>query len=162
MKNLWKRIFGKRVPSDQERHEYRIILEYCFIPRLVSGIHMRKLGIAELKRTDTWPMFLKKAFTRKFYLEWDELSYKEIIIDKSHTILLYTFPKPISIPEAAYGAVLINTEKKIASYYTLELSNNNEWIIGCQTTEYHFNMGSLENPTEENFIEWVSNKAVLF
>lgn len=159
MKNLWKKIFGKRIPSEEERHVYRTFLQYRFIPGLVLGIPACRLGATELMMTDTWPGAMKRIYGRKFYLEWDELKCKELYVDKNHIIILYIFPKPILVPEAAYGAVLINTSSKMARYFTLEMSFENTWIIGTQTAERHYSICPLDNPSLDNFIGWVAEQA---
>ncbi len=159
MMKLWNWILGKRVPSEEEKHECRMILQYKFIPGLVSGIPARRLGATELMMTDTWPGAMKRIYGKRFYFEWDELKCKELHVDSSHIIILYDFPQPAVVPEAAYGAVLINTSSKYAVYYTLEKSFGDSWIIGCQTIKGHYSICPLELPTRDNFIGWVSEQA---
>ena len=47
------------------------------------------------------------------YVDWLE-------VGKDHTVIFYNFPEPRQIPEALYGAVLINNITGKAKYYTLE------------------------------------------
>ena len=160
MKNFWNWIFGKETPSQELIHECRMIVEYKFIPSLVSGIPGRLVTAIDLMMIDTWPEFMKKKYGRFFYFDWDDMSCKEIFVDDSHIIILYTFPWPSQMPEAAYGAILMNTSNKKAMYYTLELSFDNEWILGQADIDGHYNFGMpLSKPTLENFIEWVSMHA---
>lgn len=161
IKNLLKRIFGRRIPSEGRRHAYRMFLQYKFIPGLVMGIPMRRLGATELMMIDTWPGAMKRIYGRKFYLEWDEFKCKELYVDDEHIMIVYIFPEPILVPEAAYGAVLINTSSKMARYFTLELSFDNVWIIGTQTAERHYSICPMDNPSFDNFVGWVSEQAHL-
>ena len=73
-------------------------------------------------------------------------------------IVLYTFPKPVQITDAAFGAVLINTSNNNATYYTLEYSLDEKWVLGSMTETTHRNYGNLENPGLESFIDWVSER----
>lgn len=72
---------------------------------------------------------------------------------------LYIFPKPRQVPEAAFGAVLINTTDNNARYYTLEYSFDGAWVLGSMDQTTHSNYGNLENPSLKSFIDWVVARA---
>lgn len=72
---------------------------------------------------------------------------------------LYIFPKPRQVPEAAFGAVLINTTNNDAKYYTLEYSFDGAWVLGSMDQNTHRNYGNLEKPGLRSFIDWVAARA---
>ena len=70
-------------------------------------------------------------------------------------MVLYIFPEPRQVPEAAFGAVLINTTNNNAKYYTLEYSFDGALVLGSMDQTTHRNYGNLENPDLTSFIDWV-------
>lgn len=102
---------------------------------------------------------MKKHVDENFFLEWDELHCDGIKINDTYVMALYIFPKPRQVPEAAFGAVLINTTNNDAVYYTLEYSFDGVWVLGSMDQTTHSNYGNLENPSLKSFIDWVVEKA---
>ena len=98
---------------------------------------------------------MKKHVDENFFLEWDELHCDGIKINDTYVMALYIFPKPRQVPEAAFGAVLINTTNNDAKYYTLEYSFDGAWVLGSMDQTIHRNYGNLENPALKSFIDWV-------
>ena len=134
MKKLWNKIFGKRQKepvsvgglqrelTDDEKHSYRYFLQYKFIPDLVAGVSKGEISPNDILATEGWEEFMKKHVDENFFLEWDELHCDGIKINDTYVMALDIFPKPRQVPEAAFGAVLINTTDNDAKYYTLEYS----------------------------------------
>lgn len=171
MKKLWNKIFGKRQKepvsvgglqrelTDDEKHSYRYFLQYKFIPDLVAGVSKGEISPSAILATEGWEDFMKKHVDENFFLEWDELHCDGIKINDTYVMALYIFPKPRQVPEAAFGAVLINTTNNDAKYYTLEYSFDGAWVLGSMDQTTHRNYGSLENPGLKSFIDWVVEKA---
>lgn len=171
MNKLWNKLSGKKQEetepavkdgrglSDSEKHTYRYFLQYTFIPDLASGVSQGELSIAAILKTDGWENYFKKYVDKNFYFEWDELHCKGIRIDDTYVMALYIFPKPRQVPEAAFGAILINTTTNNATYYTLESSFGNEWVLGSMSKTGHCNFGTLESPGLNSFLDWVVERA---
>ena len=167
MKKLWNKIFGKRQKelvsvgglqrelTDDEKHSYRYFLQYKFIPDLVAGVSKGEISPNDILATEGWEEFMKKHVDENFFLEWDELHCDGIKINDTYVMALYIFPKPRQVPEAAFGAVLINTTDNDAKYYTLEYSFDGAWVLGSMNQTTHSNYGNLENPGLKSFIDWV-------
>lgn len=171
MSEHWNKIFGKRQEetvhevkqqrelTDDEKHSYRYFLQYIFIPYLVAGVSKGEISPDVILTFDVWKEFMKKYVDGSFYLEWDELHSDVIKINDTYVMVLYIFPKPRQIPEAAFGAVLINTADNDAVYYTLEYSFGGAWVLGGMDQNTHSDYGNLENPSLKSFIDWVAERA---
>ena len=171
MKKLWNKIFGKRQKesisvgglqrelTDDEKHSYRYFLQYKFIPDLVAGVSKGEISPNDILATEGWEEFMKKHVDENFFLEWDELHCDGIKINDTYVMALYIFPKPRQVPEAAFGAVLINTTDNDAKYYTLEYSFDGAWVLGSMDQTTHRNYGNLEKPGLMSFIDWVVERA---
>ena len=167
MSKLWNKIFGKRQEemvaevkqqrelTDDEKHSYRYFLQYRFIPDLVAGVSKGDISPNSILVTDGWEKFIKKHVDKDFFFEWDELHCDGIKINDTYVMALYIFPKPRQVPEAAFGAVLINTTNNDAKYYTLEYSFDGAWVLGSMVQTTHLNYGNLEKPGLRSFIDWV-------
>ena len=167
MSKLWNKIFGKRQEesvaevkqqrelTDDEKHSYRYFLQYRFIPDLVAGVSKGDISPNSILVTDGWEKFIKKHVDKDFFFEWNELHCDGIKINDTYVMALYIFPKPRQVPEAAFGAVLINTTNNDAKYYTLEYSFDGAWVLGSMVQTTHLNYGNLEKPGLRSFIDWV-------
>lgn len=168
MKKLWKNIFGKRQEeviaevkqqrelTDDEKHSYRYFLQYKFIPDLVAAVSNGEISPNAILATEGWEEFMKEHVDENFFLEWDELHCEGLIkINDTYVMALYIFPEPRQVPEAAFGAVLINTIDNYAKYYTLEYTFDGTWVLGSMDQTTHSNYGSLGKLSLMNFIDWV-------
>lgn len=172
MSKFWNKIFGKRQEetvaevkqerelTDDEKHSYRYFLQYRFIPDLVAGVSKGEISPNAILATEGWEDFMKKHVDENFFLEWDELLCEGLIkINDTYVMALYIFPEPRQVPEAAFGAVLINTTDNDAKYYTLEYSFDGAWVLGSMDQTTHRNYGNLEKPGLMSFIDWVVERA---
>lgn len=171
MSKLWNKTFGKRKEealvevkkqrelTDDEKHSYRYFLQYKFIPNLVAGVSKGEISPNAILAIDGWEEFMKKHVDDDFFLEWDELHCEGIKINDTYVMALYIFPKPRQVPEAAFGAVLINTTNNDAVYYTLEYSFDGTWVLGRMDQTTHSNYGNLENSSLKSFMDWVVERA---
>ncbi len=165
MKKLWNMLcdkiydifFAKSVAKacDEFEHEDRCRLQYRFIPELVFGITAGKVSVDDFLDIDSWKATLSKDSREGFLFRWEELGVEKHIVDDGCTVILLSFPKPISAPEALYCAVLVDDRIKIATYYTLEFSAAGEYVLGSITPDMHFYFGKLKNPEKELFLNWV-------
>ena len=168
MKKLWKNIFGKRQEeviaevkqqrelTDDEKHSYRYFLQYKFIPDLVAAVSNGEISPNAILATEGWEEFMKEHVDENFFLEWDELHCEGLIkINDTYVMALYIFPEPRQVPEAAFGAVLINTIDNYAKYYTLEYTFDGTWVLGSMDQTTHSNYGNLGKLSLMNFIDWV-------
>ena len=87
-------------------------LQYFYIPKLVDAVNNGCLPSTVLHMVDEWDF-------------WDDCDREEgfyasrIETEQDHTVIFYNFPEPQQIPEALYGAVLINNITGKANYYTI-------------------------------------------
>lgn len=72
-----------------------------------------------------------------------------------YKLLLYQFPEPKEVPEAIYGAVLLDMKTNHADYYTLEYSYNDKWVFGATSRGKHANYGEVDTPDLEQFVAWI-------
>ena len=132
-------------------HEFRYELQYIFIPKLVAAINNGELGSSYFHKVEDWSI-------------WDEYTCEKgcdvemLDVCNNYKLILYTFPEPDEIPEALYGAVLLNRTTNKAEYYTLECGWKGAWIIGNMTLERHRNYGNLQSREREDFVKWVTDR----
>lgn len=161
MKRFWNFLFGgkKNKVSPSKRHACLYKLQYEFIPALVSKVALGDIPLMELTRLDVWEFTLPQLYGKDFFVEWNEMSYEKIQLSENCHILFYTFPKPQRIPDAAFGAVFVNTKINYIQYFTLELSVNNSWVIGGVSGGKHCTFGFLSSPDSTEFLEWVKRSS---
>lgn len=112
-------------------------LEYRFIPSLLHEVKQGRNPLQSLIDS----RWIKETLTNNNVdIDWDGFSidvfdeeYNKTILEKGKYIA-YTFPAIISIPEAKYGVIDIETKK----YYTFESDcNDGYWAIGSQDINGH-------------------------
>ena len=145
---------------DEKKHSDRYFLQYKYIPDLVADVSTGDLPTDVLQDTDWWKSCIELFENEDFYFEWDELHCDKIKVNDDYEMVVYTFPKPRQTPDAAYGAVLINTANSDATYYTLEYSFCERWMLCSMNQGTHRNYGEVENIGLENFMELVSKKVI--
>ena len=145
---------------DEKKHSDRHFLQYKYIPDLVADVSTGDLPTDALLDTDWWKSCIELSENEDFYFEWDELHCDKIKVNDDYEMVVYTFPKPRQTPDAAYGAVLINTANSDATYYTLEYSFCERWMLCSMNQGTHRNYGEVENIGLENFMELVSKKVI--
>ena len=116
---------------------YNYYLEYRFIPDLLEQvIHGRNplLSLIDVR-------WMKEILNKNNVdIDWDGFSvdvydelYNKTSLEKGRYIA-YTFPKNVSVPEAKYGVIDIETKK----YYTFESDIcEGYWAIGSQNVSCH-------------------------
>lgn len=73
-------------------------------------------------------------------------------------VVFYNFPEPQQMPEALYGAVLIDNATGKAEYYTLEYGLEGAWVLGSKTTTGHYSFGTLDTRERSAFFWWVTGR----
>lgn len=146
--------------TDEKRLSDRYFLQYDYIPDLVACVSNGETPSEILLDTEWWKCWIENFVDEKFIFEWGELHCEKIEVNDKYEMAVYTFPKPMQTPDAAYGSVLINTANNDATYYTLESSFNESYMLCSMNQGRHTNYGKMENPSLENFIKWVSEKAI--
>jgi hypothetical protein len=86
-------------------------------------------------------------------------SFEKIQMDEDKLIILYTFPHPEDVPEAIYGAVLVNQVTNEVKYFLLEASYEDKWAVCSRNTSMHSCHEFWDSPDKEKFIEWVVEHA---
>lgn len=135
----------------EDTHWDRTELQYFYIPKLVDAVNNGYLPSTALHMVDEWDF-------------WDECDREEgfyasqLEAEQDHTVIFYNFPEPQQIPEALYGAVLINNITGKAKYYTLEYGYMDSWILGSKTLKGHCNYGTLDSRERSAFLKWVTDR----
>lgn len=135
-------------------HEFRYELQYRFIPKLVAEVNDGYLPSTALHMVKGWDIWGEYEWEEGFYID-------RLEVEQSHTIIFYNFPEPQQIPEALYGAVLIDNTTGKAEYYTLEYGYMGTWILGSKTLDGHHNFGRLDSRDRRDFFKWVTDRIKL-
>lgn len=90
--------------------------------------------------------------------EWDSFKINRVDNYGDYKLIVYQFPEPQVVPEAKYGAVLMNTKTLDIDYYTLEMTYNDKWVYGSMSTECHNNYGEVDTDDLDKFLEWIFTK----
>lgn len=149
-----------KVLDEETRHEIRYHVQYVFLPELVESVSEGYLPSIALFPSPQWYYNLRQEH------DVEELNaagvyegFERIDVDEKRMLIFITFPQPQEMPEAAYGAVMLNMETGEAKYYTLESSFNDKWVLGQMTTRSHSNFGSLDSADKDKFVAWVIERA---
>ena len=100
---------------------------------------------------------LRRDCDEEYKSAWDEFKILQATKYGNYKLIVYRFPEPKVMPEALYGAVLLNTTTHKADYYTLEYSFNGKWVLGSTSRGKHSNYGEVDTPDLEQFIAWIFN-----
>ena len=132
-------------------HHARYELQYVYIPKLVDEVNDGYLPSTALNIVKGWNIWQDCEWEDGFYID-------RLEVGKDHTVIFYNFPEPQQIPEALYGAVLINNITGKAKYYTLEYGYLDSWFIGSKTLKGHRNYGTLDSRERSAFMKWVTDR----
>lgn len=132
-------------------HQFRYELQYRFIPLLVDAVNNGELDSSLFYKVEDWSIW--NGCDSKTGCDVEVLD-----VDNDYKLMLYTFPEPNEIPEALYGAILLNSAVNKAEYYTLECGWEDAWIIGSMTPKCHRNYGDLQSRKRKDFVKWVTER----
>ena len=137
--------------------------EYHEIHTIVDGVTAGYIIPEALLDERGMRNYLRELCHPAMQAEWD--AFKILRVDNygDYKLIIYQFPEPKEVPEALYGAVLLNTTTNTADYYTLEYSFNGKWVYGSTSHGKHFNYGEVDTPNLEIFVLWIlsSDKQLL-
>ena len=138
------------------RRQYVYNIEYHFLVGMVDAVTDGKLPVAALADEMWLRQNIQKECPPEYVLLWEE-NFRIERIDNlgDYRLIVYSFPEPVFVPEAVYGAVLVNVKTNHTDYYTLELSYNNRWVLGSMSNSKHANYGNIDSPDLAKFLEWV-------
>ena len=143
----------------ERRHDIRYHVQQYFIPEMVECVMDGYLPIIALFPSAQWLTNLRMDYELedlKAAKVWD--SFEKIPVDEDTMIILYTFPKPEDVPEAAYGAVLLNQATNELKYFTLEASYEDKWAVCSRDTSMHSCHGFWDSADKAKFVEWVMDR----
>ena len=140
----------------EKQHEIRYDVQQYFIPEMVKCVKDGYLPFIALFPSAQWYINLRTKFNPeelKAAKLWE--SFEKIEIDEDNMIILYTFPQPEDMPEALYGAVLLNHSANELKYFTLEASNDGKWAVCSKDTSRHMLLDFWDSADKDKFVEWV-------
>ena len=146
------------ITSDR-RHEIRYDVQQYFIPELVECVKDGYLPFIALFPSAQWYGNLGMEYgieELKAAGVWE--SFEKIQVDEDRMIILYTFPEPEDVTEAAYGAVMLDQAANVLKYFTLEASYQDRWAVCSRDTSMHSCHGFWDSADKERFVEWVKGR----
>jgi hypothetical protein len=145
--------------SSELRHDIRYHVQQFFIPELAECVKDGYLPYIALFPSAQWYSNLRMDYELedlKAAKVWE--NFEKIQVDEENMIVLYTFPKPEDVPEAIYGAVLLNQTTNELKYFTLEASYNDRWAVCCRDTSMHSCHGFWDSADKDKFVQWVMSR----
>ena len=143
----------------ERRHDIRYHVQQYFIPEMVECVMDGYLPFIALFPSAQWLSNLRMDYELddlKAAKVWE--SFEKIQVDEDTMIVLYTFPQPEDVPEAIYGAVLLNQDTNEIKYFTLEASCEDKWAVCSRDTSMHSCHGFWDSADKAKFVEWVMDR----
>ena len=143
----------------ERRYEIRYDVQQYFIPEMVECVKDGYLPFIALFPSAQWYSNLRVKYELeelKAAKVWE--SFEKIEIDEDNMIILYTFPQPEEVPEALYGAVLLNQSTNDLKYFTLEASYEDKWAVCSKDTSMHSCLDFWDSADKDKFIQWVMGR----
>ena len=130
--------------------------EYRLIPRILQGVKTDHL-LPDALVDEEWIRreIQTRCSSNECKEEWNSFKINRVNKFGDYKLIIYQFPEPKIVPEAKYGAVLLNTNTLDSNYYTLEMSVEDRWYYGGVSDDRHLNYGEAESTDLEHFIEWI-------
>ena len=144
--------------TSEKRHDIRYHVQQYFIPEMVECIKDGYLPFIALFPSAQWYINLRMDYELedlKAAKVWE--SFEKIQVDDT-MIILYTFPQPEEVPEALYGAVLLNHSANDLKYFTLEASYEGKWAVCSKDTSKHSCLDFWDSADKDKFIQWVMGR----
>ena len=142
--------------TSEKRHDIRYHVQQYFIPEMVECVKDGYLPFIALFPSAQWYSNLRMDYDieeLKAAKVWE--SFEKIELDEQNMIILYTFPQPEEVPEALYGAVLLNHSTNNLKYFTLEASYEDKWAVCSKDTSRHSCLDFWDSADKDKFIQWV-------
>ncbi len=142
------------MPAPRRNEFY--IPEYYWIPQMAEAVCKGELTLDTLSDEAWLRQQIISRVPAETAQEWSTFHIERINKYGDYKFFVYGFPEPQSIPEAKYGAILLNTQTKEFDYYTLEFSYSGKWVLGRMQDMQHINYGELEaQPDVDAFVDWI-------
>ena len=144
--------------TSEKRHDIRNHVQQYFIPEMVECVKDGYLPFIALFPSAQWYINLRMDYELedlKAAKVWE--SFEKIQVDDT-MIILYTFPQPEDVPEAIYGAVLLNQATNEIKYFTLEASYEGKWAVCSKDTSRHSCYEFWDSADKDKFVEWVKGR----
>ena len=138
--------------------------EYSVLPNLVDAVTDGKCGNGALGDEEWLREYLRQGCDEECAPLWDEFKIVQIERYGEYVFFVYRFPQPEVVPEALYGAVVLDSTTNQADYYMLEYSYDDKWMLGTLSRGKHSNLGEINSPNLEQFVAWIfsSNKQLCY
>lgn len=151
---------GTDSENDESRRRDIYQPEFRWMPDVLLDAVQTKQLVPEALTDEEWlrQNIQERTSSAAMAKEWESFKINRVENYGDYKLIVYQFPEPKVVPEAKYGAVLLNTNSLELNYYTLEMSFDNKWVYGSMTSERHSNYGSFDTPDLEKFIEWIFSK----
>lgn len=135
--------------------DHRYTLQYRLIPELIDRVNGENWDVNVLTAKEWWREQLEKN-VKNFYFDWDEFTMERRRLEGGNQLIIYRFPKPIQVPEALYGVVIVDVVKEKVTYYTLRCAHDGDWGICKRTrTREICNYDLVDTDDLQNFIDGV-------
>lgn len=135
--------------------DHRYTLQYRLIPELIDRVNGENWDVNVLTAKEWWREQLEKN-VKNFYFDWDEFTMERRRLEGGNQLIIYRFPKPIQVPEALYGVVIVDVVKEKVTYYTLRCAHDGDWGICKRTrTRETCNYDLVDTDDLQNFIDGV-------
>ena len=130
------------------------MLEFKLIPRYLGQLGKDTDSFGKLYDLSAWKKDIEEMTFTAQYIIWEDFSCEIRGNVETECVIVYEFPTPFEVPLAKFGAVYVNKQKRIAGYYTLELSYNG-YMMCSATQDRHFVIGKRGDMSKEEFVKEV-------
>lgn len=155
--NEWNSTQNQIIKSERRDHIY--YPEFRWLPTLLEEVRLGNLQPGALTDEEFLLSIIKEHLVNTDDIkEWDSFKIYRVDNINIYKLIIYKFPEPKIVPEAKYGAVLMNSKTYEIDYYTMEMTFNNRWVYGKMTPECHSNYGEFDTPDLDKFVEWIFTK----
>lgn len=139
----------------QLRKEGLLRFEYSLLPTYVDLLKKDPDQEVRLISASIWKKDIESVANPE-YIEWDEISCEVLGDWKTEYVFFYDFPTPFESPLAKYGAIYVNKDKQIYSYFTLEKSARG-YMLCSFSNEDHLNYGEKGDMSKKDFFREICN-----
>ena len=146
--------------TTEKQHEIRYHVQYVYIPEIVKSVNDGYLPyIALFPSMGPWFYDIRRHFEQEEIVAAVAYEgFEKMEVGEDYILIIYNFPEPAEVPEAAYGAVLLNRSTTQAEYYILEASLDGKWAVGSKTATRHLSFELWDSADKEKFVEWVKGR----
>ena len=118
-----------------------------FVSDAAAGPHSQEFSVLLPPRSQGWCF--------RPWLSWDGAGPCR---ERCRGYGLYLSGICLDVPEAIYGAVLLNQATNEIKYFTLEASYEDKWAVCSRDTSMHSCHGFWDSADKAKFVEWVMDR----